>query len=153
MLCTKCKQDKPAGAFGKHRRQCRACVAKYDKERYLNRTTEQRERDKKRWRDYAKTPKGKCAKTETVRRDRRRHPERARARNALNRAIRDGKVTTTGVCEHCGTTEDVHCHHDDYSKPLTFRELCAATCHPAADKACGFRCTPSAGHAKTKECE
>jgi len=139
--CSKCKQDLPLSAFtwtrshGKRikRAWCRACVAAYDQERkqrmgedwYRNNSE-----SSKRWRA---TPGG----VETLRkknlRYRRKHPEKARARDILQKAVSSGLVVVTGVCE-CGSTQNVERHHEDYSKPLEFRELCAGTCHPIADE-------------------
>ncbi len=55
-----------------------------------------------------------------------RHPEKIRARAAINQQVRIGKVKR-GNCESCGA-ERAQAHHDDYSKPLDVRWLCAA-CH------------------------
>jgi hypothetical protein len=52
-----------------------------------------------------------------------RNPEKRRAQIAVNNAVRDGRLTK-GACEVCGAT-DSHGHHDDYSKPLEVRWLCA----------------------------
>ena len=45
------------------------------------------------------------------------------ANYTLNNAIRDGRLKR-GPCAVCNTTENVHGHHDDYSKPLDVRWLC-----------------------------
>lgn len=50
------------------------------------------------------------------------HPDRIKARAAVNHAIRDGKLVRE-PCEVCGS-EPVEAHHDDYSKPLDVRWLC-----------------------------
>jgi hypothetical protein len=50
---------------------------------------------------------------------------RKRARSLMTKAIKEGKLIR-GPCEVCGTTEDIHGHHDDYSKPLEVRWLCAS---------------------------
>lgn len=51
------------------------------------------------------------------------NPEKYKARNALNNAIRDGKIQRQ-PCEVCGTTSRVEGHHADYSKPLEVHWLC-----------------------------
>lgn len=57
-------------------------------------------------------------------RHRARHPERERARQIANRAIRSGTLTK-GPCQFngCGVL-DVQAHHPDYSKPLEVVWLC-----------------------------
>ena len=52
-----------------------------------------------------------------------RYPERIKAREAVYYAIRSGKLIKTS-CQVCGNTK-VTAHHDDYSKPLAVRWLCA----------------------------
>jgi hypothetical protein len=50
-----------------------------------------------------------------------RHPDRNFARHkALNLKVE--------VCVQCGSTEDIHRHHPDYSKPLEIISLCRS-CH------------------------
>jgi len=53
-----------------------------------------------------------------------RNPEKGRAYQAVIRALRNGRLTR-GCCEVCQSS-DVHAHHDDYSKPLAVRWVCAA---------------------------
>lgn len=52
-----------------------------------------------------------------------RAPEKKRARRIVSNALRDGRLVRQ-PCETCGTSEDVHAHHDDYAKPLDVRWLC-----------------------------
>ena len=52
-----------------------------------------------------------------------RSPERRRAGNLVQAAIRNG-VLVRGPCEVCGDHIRVDAHHDDYSKPLAVRWLC-----------------------------
>ena len=52
-----------------------------------------------------------------------RHPEKVKARRTLNSAIKRGDVERQ-PCETCGTEEDVHGHHEDYTKPLEVIWLC-----------------------------
>jgi len=54
--------------------------------------------------------------------------EKAAARIAINNALRDGKLTKPETCEVCGERGLIHGHHDDYSKWLEVRWLCAP-CH------------------------
>ena len=56
------------------------------------------------------------------------HPVAYRAQTAVGNALRDGRLFR-GPCETCGSTDDIHGHHDDYSKPLDVRWLCALHHH------------------------
>lgn len=47
---------------------------------------------------------------------------------ALNHAVRIGKVVKPSQCENCRRTVKVNAHHDDYTKPLDVRWLCHQ-CH------------------------
>ena len=53
-----------------------------------------------------------------------RNPEKVAARNAINGAVRYGKIQKQ-PCEVCGATKYIHAHHDDYSQPLVVHWLCA----------------------------
>jgi hypothetical protein len=45
------------------------------------------------------------------------------ARSKVEMAIRSGRLVKQ-PCERCGESEEVHAHHDDYSKPLDVMWLC-----------------------------
>ena len=79
-----------------------------------------RERQR-RWarKDRAENPE---RSRDAVRRHAEAHPEQAAARHAVNNAIRDGRLERQ-LCEVCG--KYAHAHHDDYSRPLDVRWLCA----------------------------
>jgi ribosomal protein S27AE len=55
-----------------------------------------------------------------------RNPEKAKAHYMVQGAIRKGTLIKS-PCEKC-SNEKVHAHHDDYTKPLIIRWLCAK-CH------------------------
>jgi hypothetical protein len=58
-----------------------------------------------------------------------RHPDRVRAHRVVNYWLRKGRLVKT-PCADCGTTNRLHAHHEDYSKPLDVIWLCAF-CHYA----------------------
>lgn len=69
--------------------------------------------------------------------DKQRFPEREAARLAVRRAVSRGEIARRTACESCAASPTridgvsaVHAHHDDYSKPLEVRWLCAK-CHTA----------------------
>lgn len=66
---------------------------------------------------------------ELARAYRARNKEKTKAQNLLNYAVRTGNIERK-PCEACGTTERVHGHHHDYSKPYDVRWFCFA-CHKA----------------------
>ncbi len=55
------------------------------------------------------------------------NPEKYKARTAVGNALQSGKLVRE-PCVICGTTQRVQAHHDDYSKPLEVRWMCAP-CH------------------------
>jgi len=57
------------------------------------------------------------------RRYEKRYPEKLKARHALRRAVKSGRLKR-GPCAVCGTRVDVHAHHDDYAAPLAVVWLC-----------------------------
>lgn len=58
-------------------------------------------------------------------------PEKERARQAVKRAIKEGRMTRWRYCEMCEAHGTLHAHHSDYSKPLAVIWLCPK-CHRAA---------------------
>jgi hypothetical protein len=62
-----------------------------------------------------------------------RFPDRARAHDAANNALRDGKLTKPALCEGCGLPRRLDKHHPDYAQPLLVVWLCKP-CHAIADK-------------------
>jgi hypothetical protein len=52
------------------------------------------------------------------------NPEKRKAQKAVEYALKTGKLVKM-PCERCGSTEHVHAHHDDYSRPLDVMWLCA----------------------------
>ena len=51
-----------------------------------------------------------------------------KARNAANRAVRDGVLEIKTECERCQATGYLEKHHHDYDKPLEIEWLCLR-CH------------------------
>lgn len=73
-------------------------------------------------------PSKRAAHGALAREHKARHPERIKARAALNRAIKAGTIVRQ-PCSECGAPE-ANGHHHDYSKPLEVEWLCSA-CHGA----------------------
>ena len=60
-----------------------------------------------------------------------RNPEKRKAKDIVNKAVRAGKLPPVHInrCAHCGDSAQ-HYHHPDYSKPLHVVALCES-CHRA----------------------
>jgi hypothetical protein len=128
--CRVCSKEKQEADFyacrakdGKEHRM-RVCVGCYNakgRERRMARIEEVREYDRKR----AKTTAWRIRSKALNESWKKRNPDKARAHNYLHFAVRVGMVVRR-PCEVCGSSEHVHAHHDDYSKPIEVRWLCAA---------------------------
>ena len=110
--CTGCKKTKSLNEFKTNKQhldgrtsQCRDCHRKLDSEYQKNKRL---------------TIEG--YKTEEFRRYREKYPEKYKAQQKVNRAIKNGKIKRS-PCELCGKKK-VHAHHPDYSKPYEVQFLC-----------------------------
>ena len=121
--CRWCQTTKPIDDFYPHKAmhdgrlsKCKECTkAAVRLHRRLNESV--REYDRRR---------GARATSEYQKSYRERFPAAYYARNAVNNAVRDGRLTKE-PCLFCGETR-VHGHHRDYSRPLDVIWLCAR-CH------------------------
>lgn len=127
--CNTCNEIKPLDEFYRqeqmsdgHLNQCKTCVtARVRLHRRMNDSV--REYDRVR----SKTPKRKALAAKRQRMYREKNEAAYKAQNALNNALRDGKIAKE-PCAICGASERVHAHHKDYSDPLDVTWLCAK-CH------------------------
>jgi hypothetical protein len=56
------------------------------------------------------------------------YPEKNRARETLQRAVRRGLIARPTNCDMCGRQRKLDAHHEDYSQPLKVEWLCHQ-CH------------------------
>lgn len=128
--CFKCKVEKPLTEFYRHLmmadgylNKCKVCTRADAKKNYFGKRLKYAAYERERF----KRPERK-AKVRVYQRTRRaRHPEKARARSAVSRAVRAGRLIRQ-ACGLCGATDRVQAHHDDYSKPLDIVWRCFK-CH------------------------
>jgi len=125
--CTKCGATKPLEDFYRHKEsraaKCIECTKAYARQNRLDNIERVRAYDRER----ADLPHRRALRQSVVDRYESQFPERKRANTAVGNALRDGKLTK-GPCAFCGSTERVHGHHHDYSKPLDVTWLCVP-CH------------------------
>jgi len=134
-VCKRCLEIKSLSDFYKHSRMldghlnfCKECTKK--------RVTKHRNENVDRIREYdrlrSKLPHKKEMIAEVVKKYREKFPERYRANYMVTNAVRDGRLKKE-PCVICGTEENLHAHHRDYSRPLDVVWLCCV-CHKAAHK-------------------
>jgi hypothetical protein len=147
--CRECFIEKPLAEFNRNQTradgfagECKLCAAAYQKayrqtengrkkrlqagQRYnasdAVRKNNQRyaasEKGRKNNQRYAASEKGR----QTRLRYNKANPEKNRARNAVNNAIRDG-ILIRQPCIRCGNSK-THGHHEDYTKPLDVIWFC-----------------------------
>ena len=134
--CLKCHTEKPLTEFYVHKQmsdghlnKCKAC-AKADVAERENRLKStnlewyESELERHRIKAARHRAAGGGKNSGHVRSNwRKRNPEKSSAHKKVSIAIANGKIQKA-PCEVCGNTES-QAHHDDYSKPLDVRWLCA----------------------------
>jgi hypothetical protein len=121
-LCTDCGLVKPQSEFYESIAVCKPCWRARVRQRRLTDPKVQ-EYDRER----AKLPRRREMAKAISKRWRKKYPDGYRAHCVANNAIRDGKLQRQ-PCQVCGTFENVHKHHRNYTRPLDVTFLCAK-CH------------------------
>ena len=81
---------------------------------------------------YCKSKKGKETNKKSNQKYLKKYPQRFLVRNMVTNAVRDKRLIK-GPCKHCGATEKIQGHHEDYYKPLEVTWLCPR-CHKKLHK-------------------
>ena len=123
--CFKCKKIKNIDDFYKHPQmddghlgKCKTCAKNDVAKNRKDKIDYYREFDRRR---------GSRQPRSYLRKWRKENPDKYAAHMILNNGIRNGSVER-GDCERCGSGENIHGHHKDYSEPLNVNWLCAV-CH------------------------
>lgn len=98
--CKKCTKNDN----NKHRKNNLEKIRKYDRDRFQNDVNR---------RSYAML---------SMKEQRKKYPERYKARTAVNNAVRDGRLIKLPCCV-CGNIKST-AHHEDYAKPLEVVWVC-----------------------------
>lgn len=145
--CTRCGQIRPLDEFEKDKRhkdgrgsRCRVCIrkhvsdwAKANRERRNARpynATRKRAAHERRMANPEIRQKINDKSSERCRAN----PDKVRARQIAQRAVRSGVLTRPANCEDRGREMKwIDGHHDDHTKPLEVRWICRS-CHRKAEK-------------------
>lgn len=124
--CFKCKEYKDHSEFYKHPQmadgllgKCKECT-KRDVRKHRFENDSVREYDTRRHRESRERQLKNQARAHQWRKD---NPEAYKAHTVVKSAIRN-KTLFSLSCEICGEFK-THAHHEDYSKPLEVKWLCA----------------------------
>lgn len=119
--CFKCARTQPLTEFyahpgmaDGHLGKCRTCTRLDARDNYARRRPH--------YQAYDRARNTRPERLALRRRYRIQNPEKIRAHQLLNEALRIGAVRRQ-PCEVCGSRR-VDAHHDDYAQPLTVRWLC-----------------------------
>lgn len=115
--CIKCNKEKDLKDFFQRHNQCKDCMKIYQRA-YL-----QTEAGKIAMRRYNQSRKGKKNKKRYSNKYQNLNPRKVIAQNALNCAIKAGKINRES-CGICGSIVNVHGHHSDYDQLLDVIWLC-----------------------------
>jgi hypothetical protein len=128
-VCIKCGVPKPLAEFYSHPRmadkrfnKCKECAKVDAKQNYAD----QRPKFHRYEQERNRTASRRAQRRRAGKLHRERNPDKAKARDALKNAVRDGRVVRQ-PCVHCGSNK-AQGHHTDYSKPLEVVWACFK-CH------------------------
>lgn len=129
--CFKCNSTKEISEFYKHKmmadghlNKCKDCAKKDVRQhRKENDSVRQYDRDR-----YKNNPKRRAKSAINVKKWKEKFPERYKAHYLLSNAVRDKRANKM-PCVECGSTENIHAHHEDYNKPLEVIWFCAKHHH------------------------
>lgn len=135
--CFKCRRELPRTEFYAHPEmkdgllgKCKDCTRDDVAEHRIKNVGRIREYDRQR----AAEPHRVQLRSRVCAEDRAKHPDRYRARRAVSRAVREGRLMKPFNCTRCGTaTARIEAHHPDYAKPLDVEWVCKP-CHWIADE-------------------
>lgn len=134
--CFKCLRDLPLSEFYRHPAmadghlsKCRDCTRADVASNRLAKLERVREYDRQR----ANLPHRKELRQRITREWDEKHPDRARAQQRANNALRGGQIERVTNCEGCGRTGRIEKHHPDYTRAELVIWLCKP-CHSIADK-------------------
>lgn len=135
--CFKCAQTLPRSEFYSHKMmgdgllgKCKSCTKRDVKENREAHSDYYRDKDAARAmlphrvearKRYLETNAGKLSSGKAKRRYREKNPQKYKANNAVNNAVRDGRLIRQD-CIRCGKAAQAH--HEDYSKPLEVIWFC-----------------------------
>ena len=129
--CSKCKVEKSRSEFGRNRSKkdglqdrCKVCRAEEQ------RTSAGKATNKRAHAKWSRTDAGKVSCRKNSKKHKEKFPEKIKAENAVNNAIRDGKLIRPSHCEDCGKKKFVQGHHWSYKEEhwLDVEWLCMK-CH------------------------
>jgi hypothetical protein len=144
--CMKCSKRKPLSEYYKHSEmkdgrlnKCKECTKKETRENRQRNIAYYKEYDRQRFQNdprvrarhkrYQSTEAGRKSMSAANKRWEEKNPEKKKAHNKLNNAVRDGKIKKPERCQGCDTKpKRLEGHHKDYTKPLDVMWLCRS-CH------------------------
>ena len=137
--CNKCLKELPVDTgFYANDGTCKECRKERVKQNRLDKIEYYRAYDNARAnrpdrvqarKDYAKTPEGIIAGNKAKNSYTDRNKKKRWVTNAVNNAVRDGKLIKPCACQSCGKVKSrIEGHHNDYDRPLDVTWMCSL-CH------------------------
>jgi hypothetical protein len=139
-VCIRCNTEKPLSNYYKHIKmadghlnKCKECSKRENTKNRDKKIEYYREYDKKRANNpervaaresFAKSEAGIISQSKAKARYIEKNPIKRAAHNMVSNALKSGLLKRS-LCEVCGTSKNIHAHHDDYALPLVVKWLCA----------------------------